>query len=99
MTDNNVGRTYRPSKLELKLDWDVKLNREVGEVHRVVAISQHWGEDLRKATMDIVGNGSLVVSKTDPEKGPTPGRAPASGPDPGATVPVRIHSILILKSL
>jgi hypothetical protein len=94
------GETYRPSKLELKLDWDVKLDGEVGEVHWwVVAIRKDWGEDLGETTVDIVCDGSLVVGKTDPEKGPTKGRTSASGPDPGATVSIRIHSILILKSL
>ena len=90
--------TYRPGELEGELDGDVELDRQVGEVHRVVAVGQHWGEDLGEVTVHVVRDGGLVVGQTDSEEGPAPGRAPVSSPDARATVPVGIDTVLILKS-
>lgn len=81
------------------LDWDVELDWKVGEVHRVVTVRQDWSKLLSKVTVDVVRNGRLVVCQTHPEKRPAPGRAPGPGPHPRATVPISVHTILILKPL
>lgn len=95
----NQRERPRPSKLEWKLNWDVELDWKVGEVHRVVTVRQDWSKLLSKVTVDVVRNGRLVVCQTHPEKRPAPGRAPGPGPHPRATVPISVHTILILKPL
>lgn len=60
---------------------------------------QDWSKLLSKVTVDVVRNGRLVVCQTHPEERPAPGRAPGPGPHPSATVPISVHTILILKPL